>query len=158
MSFHTSVRLVIAALAIAAAAPFARPSLGAQSVVKNVTTTVTVNPVTTFVSATPFTRLSLAVNGVTYIYFATTVTTTANTPYQIQVRLTTAYQYPPVQARLWDGTGTYVDITTTTSAIAAKGVPRSPETDDVRFRVALPKGQTQSSLPAPQITYTIIPQ
>jgi hypothetical protein len=156
MSIRETARLIGAVTILAIAAPIAR----AQNVTKTVATTAKVNSVSNFGSASTFTRLSLKdlSTQITYIYFITTVSTQSNAPYQIQARLASAYAYMPVQARLWDGTGTYVAITTTTSQIVAKGNPRTPQTDEVRFRVALPKGQTMSSLPAPTIVYTVAPQ
>jgi hypothetical protein len=159
-----NIRLCVRLAGVVAASGLAltgAPALSrAQTVTKTTTASAAVGAVSNFVSATAFTRLQLTdlSTNITYIYFVTNVTTVSNSPYQIQARLTTAYSSGTMQARLWDGTGTYVNIGTTTSAVVAKGVPRTSQTDEVRFRVALPKGMKSSQLPDPQITYVIAPQ
>ena len=157
---RASIRLGLAVALVAVASPVAKHSLTAQTSSRIIRTSVVVNPVSKFVSATAFTRMSLTDNttGITWLYFITTLTTQTNMPYQIQASLGTAYANPPVQARLWDGTGTYVNITTTSTQVVAKGVPRSSQTDQVRFRVQVPKGMTSSQLPNPTIVYVIAPQ
>jgi hypothetical protein len=160
MSLRAFIRLGLVVGLVAAGSPAANHSLAAQTSSRIIPTSVVVNPVSKFVSATAFTRMSLTDNttGITWLYFITTLTTQTNMPYQIQASLGAAYAYSPMQARLWDGTGTYANITTTTSQVVAKGTPRSPQTDQVRFRVQVPKGMTSSQLPNPSFVYVIAPQ
>jgi hypothetical protein len=156
MKFGVSLRLAASAVACMLLPTVLR----AQAITQVTTATAMVNPVSTLVSTSAFTRLQLTdlSTNITYVYFITNVATQSNGPYQIQAHLTAAYPNGTIQARLWDGTGTYVNISTTTSAVVAKGVPRSGQSDEVRFRVQLPKGMKSTQLPVPQVTYVIAPQ